>query len=137
MSETIKIQNSTVANSACGSIVQLTNSVFDPSSIAAVSTIYSDIAISNPYKSSTIVGDSSTDKVKLFIVEPWQSRKPIEIESGLFVSLEADMISDSELKYSIIKKLTEDHPDVLLKIGVDANNVKLVRKDVTLEINMG
>lgn len=86
---------------------------------------------------SSTIGDDSNDKKKIFIVQPWQSKNPIEIENGFWISLEEDMLSHDEVKKCIISKLSENHPDIIFKLGTDPDNVKLVRKDVTLEINKG
>ena len=80
-------------------------------------------------------GDIDDNKSKVFIVKPWQSKKPIEIEDGLWISLEEDLISNDDLKKKILDKLSETDPDILIRIGVNPDNIKLVKSEVNLEIN--
>jgi len=81
------------------------------------------------------IGDNNTNKQKLYIVEPWQSRNPIEVKDGLWISLPSDMISNDEIKTYILDKLIETNPEILIKIGLNVDNIKLVKSEVTLEIN--
>ena len=86
-------------------------------------------------QNNLVLGDSDTDKTKLYIVETWQSRNPIKINEGLWVSLENDIIPNDEIKTYILDKLIETNPEILIKLGLNADNVKLVKTEVTLEIN--
>lgn len=97
----------------------------------------SESTIASKLWASDIIGDKSTSKNKLYLVQPWQSKNPMKIDDFLWVSTEEDLISDSEIKSAILNKLSEEFPDVYLKLGTNAEKVKLVRRDVTLEINMG
>lgn len=81
------------------------------------------------------IGDTVTDdRHKIYIVEPWQSRKPIVIEGGLHISLEEDLISQEELKEKILENLSVTHPETIVKVGLNPDNIKLVRNEVTIEI---
>ena len=84
---------------------------------------------------SVSLGDLDATKQKIYIVEPWQSKKPMQIEEGLWVSLEKDLISTDELKKKIMEKLEETNPDVVIKMGINPDNMKLVKSEVNLEIN--
>lgn len=84
---------------------------------------------------SVSLGETDNTKQKIYIVEPWQSKKPIQIDDGLWVSLEKDLISTDELKRKIIDKLEETNPDIVVKIGINPDNLKLVKSEVNLEIN--
>ena len=79
-------------------------------------------------------GDQDTTKNKIYVVEPWQSKNPIQVEEGLWVSLEKDLISNDELKQKIIDKLEETNPEILIKMGLNSDNMKLVKREVNLEI---
>lgn len=86
-------------------------------------------------ENTVVVGDQSNEKHKIYIVEPWQSRHPIKVKDGLWVSLEHDLISNEEIKRQIMERLEEEHPDAVVKMGVNPKNVKIVKSEVTLEIN--
>lgn len=80
------------------------------------------------------IGDQDTTKNKIYVVEPWQSKNPIQVEEGLWVSLEKDLISTDELKQKIMDKLEETNPEILIKMGLNSDNMKLVKREVNLEI---
>lgn len=80
------------------------------------------------------IGDQDTTKNKIYVVEPWQSKNPIQVEEGLWVSLEKDLISNDELKQKIMDKLEETNPEILIKMGLNSDNMKLVKREVNLEI---
>lgn len=84
---------------------------------------------------SVNIGDVDDNKHKIYIVEPWQSRNPVKVQNGLWVSLENDLISNDELKQRILDKLDEVRPDVIVKLGINPDNIKLVKSEVNLEIN--
>jgi len=82
-----------------------------------------------------VFGDTfDVGKQKIYIVEPWQSRKPIMIDGGLYVSFEEDLISTKELKEKILNSISETHPEITVKIGLNPNDIKLVKNEVTIEI---
>lgn len=85
--------------------------------------------------SNEIVIGNNEDKQKIYIVEPWQSRKPIKVKDGLWVSLEQDLISNDEIKKQILEKIEDEHPDLAIKMGLNPDNIKLVKSEVNLEIN--
>lgn len=81
------------------------------------------------------LGEDLSEAQKIYIVEPWQSKNPIKVQEGLWVSLEHDLVSYDEIKRIIIKKLMDDNPDALIKMGINIDNVKLVKNEVNIEIN--
>ncbi len=86
---------------------------------------------------SWVIGDQDDTKSKVYIVEPWQSKCPIQVEDGLWISLEKDLISTGELKEKIMNKLEETHPEIVIKMGINKDNMKLVKREVNLEIKSG
>jgi hypothetical protein len=118
----------------------------------AINTIYSgDFAINgtlsisddiwsshnfNQSHKEIIIGETvENHHKKIYIVEPWQSKNPIEIESGLWISLEEDLISNEELKQKVFDKLSETNPDFIVKCGMNKDNISLRKSEVSLEIN--
>ena len=113
------------------------------------STIHGNLAVSGQYSiyrreedtvdirlnddRSIIIGEIN-HKHKIYIVEPWQTKNPIFVKSGLCVSLEKDLISYDEIKVDIINVLNEKRPDISLKLGLNPNNISLVKHEVSLEI---
>jgi len=85
--------------------------------------------------SKHIFGDTEEDdRHTVYIVEPWQSRKPIDVGNGMHVSLEDDLIPQQELKEKILEKMSETHPEHIIKVGMNPDNIKLVKNEVTIEI---
>lgn len=82
---------------------------------------------------SIIIGEINQNH-KIYIVDPWQTRNPIFIKHGLCVSLEKDLIPYDEIKVDIINVLNEERPDISLKLGLNPNNISLVKHEVSLEI---
>lgn len=85
--------------------------------------------------SNVILGEDLSEKHKIYIVEPWQSRKPIKVKEGLWISLEHDLIPNDEIKREIINKIEEMHPDIIIRAGINHDNIKLVKSEVNIEIN--
>ena len=93
------------------------------------------ITSSYNYPNSWTIGDQDTTKNKIYIVEPWQSKNPIQVEDGLWISLEKDLISNEKLKQKIMEKLEETNPEIVIKMGINPDNMKLVKREVNLEIH--
>ncbi len=106
--------------------------IHDPLTIYRPPEDLVDIRIND---SQTIRIGEINNKHKIYIVEPWQSKKPIHVKNGLWVSLEKDLISYDEIKIDIIRVLDDIHPDISLKVGMNPDNITLVKNEVTLEIN--
>lgn len=120
-----------------------------PNTITLNSTIHGNLAVCGQYNiyrreedtvdirlnddRSIIIGEIN-QKHKIYIVEPWQTSNPIFVKSGLCVSLEKDLISYDEIKADIINVLNEERPDISLKLGLNSNNISLVKHEVSLEI---
>lgn len=88
----------------------------------------------NDNDGGVIIGETNTN-YKIYIVEPWQSKNPILIKEGLWISLESDLIPYEEIKTEISKVLDELHPDISIKYGCNSSNITLVKNEVSLEIN--
>ena len=87
------------------------------------------------YQNSTTIGDSDNKKCKIYIVDKWQSKRPIHIKDDLWISFGDDLIPYEELKKDIVEKICETHPELVVKIGFNTDEIKLVKREVTLEIN--
>lgn len=120
-----------------------------PNTITLNSTIQGNLAVGGQYSiyrgeedtvdirlnddRSIIIGEIN-QKHKIYIVEPWQTSNPIFVKPGLWISLEKDLISYDEIKVDIINVLNEERPDISLKLGLNPNNISLVKHEVSLEI---
>jgi len=80
------------------------------------------------------LGNTSHSKLKIYVVEPWQSNNPIEVEPGLWVSLEKDLKTNLEIKEKIVSTIGELHPDLIIKAG-GIENISLVKREVNIEIS--
>jgi|SaaInlStandDraft_4_1057021.scaffolds.fasta_scaffold30335_3 hypothetical protein len=109
------------------------------------STIYADnitSTVSNiDYGSSSEMSignnNNSASSTKIYIVEEWQSKKPIKMDNGLTISLEKDLINYDDIKKKVMNKLSEVHPDLVVRMGINHENIKLMKSEVNLEINKG
>jgi hypothetical protein len=133
--DTITLSDSTITN---GGIYSINPSSYGAITLSAPSYTTGNISLngSSIYQSQSIqLGDTDANKQKIYIVEPWQSTKPMHIEDNLWVSLEKDLLSTKDLKKKIMDKLEESNPEILIKMGINPDNMKLVRNEVNLEIN--
>lgn len=143
--------NSTDYSSLCGTdTITITGSTSYNTPINITQSNYGSITYSQPsYSIGTVgvkgisntvssvnIGYIDQSKQKIYIVEPWQSNNPINVDGGMWISLEKDLISYDQLKRKIFDKLEETNPDILVKIGLNQNNIQLVKREVNLEINM-
>lgn len=104
---------------------------------------YSTIAVDNKgligsvnnLKNTVIIGENDKSKLKVYIVEPWQSNNPIKVKDDLWVSLEKDLISFNEIKNEIFDKILDIFPELVIKAGLNPENMSLVKSEVTLEVN--
>lgn len=107
----------------------------------STSYINPHISINPSYSYTTdtpiYIGEDTEDAQKIYLVKPWQSRNPINITDGLYVSLERDLISNEEIKDLILKKLEDTYPEILLKAGINRDKIKLIKSEVNIEINKG
>ena len=79
--------------------------------------------------------DTTDDKTTLYIVDEWESTNPIKIQDGLWVSLEEHMVPVDIIKDTIMTNLEQFHPETIMKLGIDRDNIKVAKRSVTLEIN--
>ena len=83
-----------------------------------------------------VIGKHEKEKTKIFICEKWQSRNPIDLGDGLFASFPDDMLTDDELRKKVYNKIEELHPDKAIKLGLNEENIALIKKSVTIEIDI-
>lgn len=86
--------------------------------------------------SSIVVGEIDNEKMKVYICEKWQSRNPIDMGDGLYISSPEDMLSDSDLKKKVYNKLEDLHPEKTIKLGMNEDNIALRKKSVTIEMDL-
>lgn len=113
------------------------NSVYDTNVCGDLTLVADGISdISWKYADSEIkIGMDDESKHKIYIVEPWQSKNPIHVDEGLCVSLESDLIPTDEIKRKILDKLEETNPEIVIKMGMNPDNMTLTKSEVNIEIN--
>ncbi len=87
-----------------------------------------DVIVDNLTTKTLSVGIDKNSKIRLLIVEPWQSNRPIKIKENLWVSLEEHLIDPSEIKRDILDVLSESEPDIYLKVGADVESLSVAIK---------
>lgn len=71
----------------------------------------------------------------IYVVEKWQSHKPIDMGDGLYTSFKEDLLTSTEIKELIYNKLEDQHPEKAIKVGL--NKDLTVRKySIQIEIKM-
>lgn len=84
---------------------------------------------------STIVGRSKISVNKttvLYIVQPWQSKRPIKIEEGLYVSLKKDIYTIDEIREKIVKSIVEEYPEI--HVGLLGDEIEVRQYSTNIEI---
>mgnify|MGYP005640372225 CR=1 FL=1 len=76
------------------------------------------------------------DNVTVFICEKWESKNPIEIENGLFISLEKDLIDLNSIKKKILSAIMDSHPDLYIKMGSNEDNLVIKKRSFPIEIQL-
>lgn len=139
MIDTITLTDMSDSYATSPQVVTLPLSAWNGSSIIANSNgnYYGNLSLTGSMSAtgSLTLGDQDTTKNKIYIVEPWQSKNPIKVEDGLWVSLEKDLVSNDALKQKIMDRLEETNPEILIKMGINVDNMKLVKREVNIEIN--
>ena len=79
--------------------------------------------------------NESTD-TDIYVVEKWQSRKPIDMGDGLYTSFREDLLSPAEIQELIYSKLEDQYPEVAIKHGMDKNNITIRKLSLPIEIKM-
>lgn len=78
-------------------------------------------------------GDGTTE---VYVVEKWQSKNPIDVGNGLYVSFEEDLITADEIQELVYSKIEEEYPEKAIKLGMDKNNLTIRKLSLPIEIKM-
>lgn len=92
---------------------------------------FSDID-NNAFVLGTSDNDGATD---LYVVEKWQSRKPIDMGDGLYTSFKEDLLSQEEIQEMIYSKLEDQYPEKAIKVGLN-KSITIRKYSIPIEIKM-
>ena len=81
--------------------------------------------------------DSSyeNNKSNIYICEEWESKKPMKIKDGMFVSLKEDLYSVEELEDIVLKKIENEYPEALIKLSTNTDSINIKKHSIPIEIN--
>ena len=82
------------------------------------------------------VDDLSSGEVDVYVVEKWQSKKPIEVGNGLYVSFEEDLYTKSEIQEMVYAKIEEEYPEKAIKLDLNKDNLTIRKLSLPIEIKM-
>lgn len=72
----------------------------------------------------------------IYVVEKWQSRKPIDMGDGLYTSFREDLLSPEEIQELIYSKIEDQYPEIAIKHGMEKNNITIRKVSLPIEIKM-
>jgi hypothetical protein len=93
-------------------------------------------SVSNRNNNLVIGTETGSGTTEVYVVEEWQSKKPIEVGNGLYVSFEEDLITADEIQELVYAKIEETYPEKAIKLGMDKNNLTIRKLSLPIEIKM-
>ena len=83
-----------------------------------------------------VITDLSSDENKsdIYVCEEWESKKPIKIKEGMFVSFKDDLYSVNELEDMVLKKIEDEYPEALIKMGLNKDSINIKKHSIPIEI---
>lgn len=111
--------------------VSITNNNTISTNIATDGT---NALISKDYVDLKIGGDTE-NTIVLYICEEWQTKKPIKLENGLILSEKNDLYSNAELQEMIYDVIQDQYPEKAIKLGLNSNEIAVIKWSPGLEIN--
>jgi len=93
-------------------------------------------SFTNTNNNLVIGTENGSGNTEVYVVEKWQSKKPIEVGNGLYVSFEEDLITADEIQELVYTKIEETHPEKAIKLGMDKNNLTIRKLSLPIEIKL-
>jgi len=96
---------------------------------------YGQIWNTSPNGNALYDSSYENNKSNIYICEEWESKKPMKIKDGMFVSLKEDLYSVEELEDIVLKKIENEYPEALIKLGTNIDSINIKKHSIPIEIN--
>jgi len=111
----IVIDNTNNVTATINGGLSITDNLCSSSLVMSNSPLFTDNHICS-------IGDNQ-GTTNIYICEEWESKKPIKIRDGLYVSLKEDLYSMGELESEIKTLISDNYPETAIKLGINENIV--------------
>ncbi len=123
------------------SLVSCDVGIYGVSNIASSATLVSNgwsynSPFSNMDENAFVLGaEDDSGSTDLYVIEKWQSHKPIDMGDGLYTSFKEDLLTQDEIKEKIYNKLEEQYPEKAIKVGLN-KDLTIRKYSIPIEIKM-